>query len=106
MTNYKEVFQLAQDKGYMLRQESTDNGTILYNTEIEKYIELTLIQKWLRDEKGIDIEVKNQYTDPFQGKWYYATIFIVRSRTTPPTTQDTTYEQALLQGINEALKLL
>ena len=71
-------------------------------------ISLYEAQKWLREEKNIDISIT---ISPFE---YFATIreFVFwngkYSFVTPPTYPNgaKTYEEALLEGIKEAVKIL
>lgn len=110
MINYKDVFQLAQDKGYKLHDNRPIPQALSEETK-QKIIllELTLIQKWLRDEHKIFLEISQQQ--------YYAPNKIVFSvnpakliaeqmRITTVSPKAETYEEALLNGINEALKLI
>lgn len=104
---YKEVFQLAQDKGYKCRMnwQIVKQGMTHQIFPVDELVifELTLIQKWLRDEKEIDIEVSNQYTSPVLGKWYFAKVLYMDRRV---LMNKRTYEDALLDGITEALNLI
>lgn len=117
ITDYKTVFQLAQNKGYdsILAMFARYGGDAALPHEITgnamRLCELTLIQKWLRDEHGVDIEIHNQYTNAKEGKWYYPALFSQQlnyqfGRKVLSTNQNTSYESALLNGINEALKLI
>lgn len=88
-----EVFQLAQDKGYYLFDPIRRSD----------YIELCLLQKWLRDEHNIDIKIENQYID--------ATYQCYSAKISAPlgeklTENFNTYEKALLQAICVALNLI
>jgi hypothetical protein len=135
MTTYKEVFQLAQDKGYNpikktpftlrccidwmdievsagrinadhLPKAHDTAKLILEEKEELRLLELTLIQKWLRDEHRINIIVR--YSPQIAQQWF--TTIISECYSNKPKLKDiwnfTTYEQALLEGINEALKLI
>lgn len=107
MATYKEVFQLAQDKRYKFYiSYEWSEQLIRDKRETELFIELVLIQKWLRDEHKIHV-----FTSPrFDGENWKWNIQEQRHRglTKPVTSSDKgfTYEQALLEGINEALKLI
>jgi hypothetical protein len=113
---YKEVFQLAQDKGYKnyLSDIFSDQYTGTRNEgygdleieaevkEVEQFLELTLIQKWLREEKQISVVVEDHYSTM---DW----VARVRPVWALPSENGrlcSSYEQALLFGINEALNLL
>ena len=103
MINYKDVFQLAQSKGY--------NGVfnmVVNFIEREKALlfELTLIQKWLRDEHKIFIQPivrKNDDDIFFSGHVEKVVADEMRLVRHP---RGESYEEALLNGINEALKLI
>jgi hypothetical protein len=95
---YKEVFQLAQDKGYKGKHIAFPSALISEDEYCLIY--LTLIQKWLRDKYmifvSLDLDRNNSYC--FRIMKYnslYPTLFF-----------GNTYEEALLNGINEALKLI
>lgn len=124
--DYKTVFQLAQDKGYKLKYPqynleiydiylnaylavATDiNFQTLedarvnfeknnYYAEANGFLELTIIQKWLRDEHNLDVLVMPvKYTE------YGYQIRPANS----VRDKYKTYEEALLNGINESLKLI
>ena len=81
------------------------------NTEVDKILGAILLyeaQKWLREEKNIDISVT---ISPFE---YFATIreFVFwrgeYSWKTPPIYPNgaKTYEEALSEGVREAVKIL
>lgn len=100
MTNYKDVFQLADDKGF---------SSCIDDQRTPDYLKLAEVQKWLRDEHKIFLEISQQQ--------YYAPNKIVFSvnpakliaeqmRITTVSPKAETYEEALLNGINEALKLI
>jgi hypothetical protein len=103
MIDYKTVFQLAQEKGYV-RYFQGDTVKMLHSD----FIELTLIWKWLRDEKGIFIEI--HHLVPTSYNFYFRACSekgkdIKNARIEGRTIWDT-YEQALLEGTAEALKLI
>lgn len=99
---YKEVFQLAQDKGYSELSYPDFEG---YKYENNILLELTLIQKWLRDEHKTEVVI---FPMQFLPKNY--SVEIGNTLTGLQTSHDlkhfNSYEDALLQGISEALKLL
>ena len=125
---YKEVFQLAQDKGYKLffdwkeaMEQGDQDEIFIINPELT-LSELTLIQKWLREEHQLDITPKKQVIYPdFPDKrqrGYGGHIDNLKEPTKVLRMEvstmylsmgdyfGTTYEEALLNGVHEALKLL
>ena len=114
MTTYKEVFQLAQGRGYELNFVDTAKMSLYEPLELIidakniYLLELTLIQKWLRDEEELSV-----YCDiPVEIYWRYV-VHGTGKRAATYTDSGykekknfTTYEEALLEGIAEALKLL
>jgi hypothetical protein len=108
----KEVFQLAQDKGYELVFIDVDKMNIYEPLELVLdsknclLLELTLIQKWLRDEFEYNVIVKP--TDVNVSVCYYQWEIITTAFEKIITNQIIypSYENALPDGIHEALKLL
>jgi hypothetical protein len=99
MTTYKEVFQLAQERGYKFKYPTCQ---VFVEGEPE-LLELTLIQKWLRDEHKILVLIDCvSVGELFQPciKWHKD------AHREQYGSGYTTYEEALLQGIAEALKLI
>ena len=119
--NYKEVFQLAQDKGYRnylsdifaeqytagTRNEGYSDLEIEAEVkEVENLLELTLIQKWLRGEHKIGVHLDLQFNG-YGYCWLLYDLSLKQDRTiTFSKIYFNTYEQALLEGITEALKLI
>jgi hypothetical protein len=102
MTDYKTVFQLAQEKGYKLRFK-LDADKIFVEEWAEMYLcELTLIQKWLRAELKKLVLVDGGFTSASR---FDFTIIDKSGRNTARNTWET-YEAALLEGINSALNLI
>lgn len=144
-TNYKKVFQLAQDKGYNLKFVKTiesvipegwelfrvkeyykgkldvkvrrlyPEGEIKWNEDGYEYdcifidkepdeqtalIELTLIQKWLRDVYRLLVTIG--YID----KQYISERISIEDGVIRKRIFCNSYEYALLEGIHEALKLI
>lgn len=115
---YKEVFQLAQDKGFVLTIAksvgTTGDGKFVINVadylweyrngeQMEStYIELCLIQKWLREEKSISVVVSDTYVT----QDYKVITRMLYSNETLFVELFSSYDEALLNGINEALKLI
>lgn len=117
-TTYKTVFQLAQDKGYKLYQAGSITNmedVVAANPNRQKYldhvvyIELTLIQKWLRDEHRIKSGLHHIYDGSASFK-----VWTIGANTRKPNEYALAFmtayydmdEQALLNGVGEALKLL
>lgn len=105
---YKEVFQLAQEKGYELnfvdaaKMSLYEPLELILDTKNIYLLELTLIQKWLRDEHNLSIIVEDHYS---------TCDWVVRVRPSWDMPSENgrlrrTYEEALLEGIAEALKIL
>lgn len=96
--DYIDTLKLAKAKGYKpeftvsLEQIEIDSQFGADYPEEGRYITLCLVQKWLREEKGIDVLVRMDDGD--------------RYRTDNSTALQSSYEKALLQGIYEALKLI
>jgi hypothetical protein len=117
--NYKEVFQLAQDKGCYtysttLNKNGSNNASLdeelqeiessyVGNTkELVQQMRIMIIQKWLREQHHIDLAIRLDYE---AGKYFYD----LDAPNWSPIISDElsdTYEQALLEGIAEALKLI
>jgi hypothetical protein len=149
MITYKEVFQLAQDKGYKLLKckhcgnielnclkdgfcqscYPYENATTQWANGIDTdLLILTLIQKWLRDEHKIDatafpiakgiygwsIDFQEAMATTYSNDAEYCVDQILHSDNrqysfpdlTEQSAQKWSYEQALLEGIAEALKLI
>ena len=118
--NYKEVFQLAQDKGYEMaflnRLSEYEKDTKRFEIALSETVllELTLIQKWLRDEHKLQMMIITsgtkdnlQYVAIMQYCYLPDTEMADELRKVGKRIPySTTYEQALLEGINEALKLI
>jgi hypothetical protein len=125
MTTYKEVFQLAQSKGYdsilctMARYGGS--ATLPHNVTdaASELCELALIQKWLRDDKGIYVTTKHFHDilegagenemDIHQTLWEWEVVDTNNDKDWIDFSSGEyhhTYEESLLEGINEALKLI
>lgn len=107
MITGNEVFQLASDKGYNLRYSLTDiDQYVAENDKVDYYLfELSLIQKWLRDEHKIDTNPITCWTLNQPGLWYFPNCS-TNGENISTGFQAMKYEQALLEGISEALKLI
>lgn len=99
MTNFKEVFEVAEAKGYKYDWRVASN---------DEFLQLSLIQKWLREEKNIAILVINfikvNYGYKIIRDMNYGKLPEIQKCSFSNNWE--TYEEALLQGINEALKLI
>lgn len=107
--NYKEVFQLAQEKGcpdWMHKQYDVS----LYEYEMEHnnvlLLQLTLIQKWLRDEHNIQIIITASGKAEEMRYHFIAPVAYLPNKARMDVIRKDSYEQTLLEGIGETLKLL
>jgi hypothetical protein len=107
MITHYNVFQLAQEKGYNLFHNSallwTKEGEEHLIRYIEPLLELTLIQKWLRDEHKIHIVI---YHQKVKGVDIYQVNVQLDDERLKHIGHSESYEQALLEGIHEALKFI
>jgi hypothetical protein len=110
--SYKEVFQLAQSKGYgsvivcMAKYGGSATLPYVVTNGASELCELTLIQKWLRDEHKIYFEIDAQLIGgiiTYRACHSRLIVGMVRRIT---TFKNSSYETALLHSINEALKLI
>jgi hypothetical protein len=119
--SYKEVFQLAQDKGYEIYLPDIFSGQYSEGTiregysdlrieaevkEVENLCELTLIQKWLRDEHKIYFEIDTRLINGVITHRVCHSRLIAGMIRRITTFENESYELALLHGINGALKLI
>ncbi len=101
MINYKEVFQLARDKGfdnYFIHSAlgEYDNNEIIS--------EGAFIQEWLRNQHSVDV-MGLAYTMEFgDDKKKYIWVIYKKESSTKYRKYFDTYQEAILEGINEALK--
>lgn len=112
-----EVARLLEEKGFCngsayyydnFKQELHRNGndSIYINGLEEDYIEVptqSLVQKWLREEKGIVLIVDIDFTEL---KCYYCNIYDHSRLLAKQSNNCITYEEALEEGLKEALKLI
>jgi hypothetical protein len=106
--DYKQVFELAETKGFELQYKNWYG--IVDNSDIIGYLELCLIQKWLREEHNIHVTVD------YYCERYYNAIKKAEKREKPGqnyykrvgNTEEgyETYNEAHLEAIKEALKLI
>jgi len=96
-----ETAKLAKKKGFdwVVFGDYTKDGILIHTTPTAKYKAPTqsLLQKWLREEKEIFIDVSYGNLNK---KWYYS----VSSTGFGETKKD--YEEALEAGLKEALNLI
>lgn len=97
MIKYKDVFQLAESKGY----NSFSKMTYTKGTN-DIYIELCLIQKWLRDTHKTHLSIFFGLSN----KYKYSIVKLTPESFNSNDELFNTYEECLLIGINEALKLI
>lgn len=117
MSNYKTAFQLAQDKGYKFQFEWDNpychtykhlddwkaiDESIIENNQNLALSELTLIQKWLRDDKGISVAITDQYVT----QDYFVRVGRLFAQNSDYKYLFPSYESALLEGVHTALKLI
>ena len=93
----KELIEKAEKLGCRNRIYKRNNNE---DDNISDYLNLCLIQKWLRDEKGTEVFAKSEYYNGKSLGFYYGGDLGYSS----PKYE--TYEQALEQGILNALKEL
>lgn len=111
---YKEVFELAMEKGYkgFYNDEDEVRTMLLIDPPVRHpdtyLIELSLIQKWLRNEKKVHVQPAYKFHRENEELPPYNVGQIPNSYTSYIATAEDlyfdTYEQALLVGIGEALK--
>ena len=88
----RELIKLAEEKGYLNVKESKI---------INEYTDLCLIQKWLREEHGVHVEVNiSKFRDNYISTINNSEEVLHREYSFK------TYEEALEKGIKEGLKLI
>jgi predicted transcriptional regulator len=105
---YKDVFRLAVSNGYSMFFDDLLEH-VAYVTARTGVIELSLIQKWLRDTHEIYVQVT-----PYNGCSIYGRNFdteikwiSVKNKTgEEESIKFSTYEQALTEGIYQAIKTI
>ena len=100
MANYTETIYKAINKGYSTYLENENGGTILYPSENQQLIELTMLQKWLRDSYKIFVIIE------LSASIHYFKPVIESEQKYRELEKVNNYELALLEGINEALQLI
>ena len=97
-----KLIKLAQQKGF---DEHLATLYWLEGFEEQEYMWLCLLQKWLRNECGIYVEVDCWYDLEFKDFWFgkvSTRTIVLCSR----TKDCDTYEQALQEGLTKALELI
>jgi hypothetical protein len=112
-TTYKEVFQLAEHKGYKLFFDWTNpfegeegiHQSIIDTNHERALSELALIQTWLRDTFKVRVEViGNAHNELCAFNVYFVDGYYTKpSIGCSPAFDD---EQARLEGVNAALEKL
>jgi hypothetical protein len=104
--SYKDVFQLAESKGYLLSDYMlTENRTTdLHPTAEKAFIEMSLIQKWLRDTHKLIVWAK-PYRDVYEWGLFNGGTAINIYKVATEGYSDS-IEEGILIGINEALQLI
>jgi hypothetical protein len=98
----KELLELAEGKGFECPPVKAVTWlSATNNSETEDYIILCLIQKWLREEHGIHVEVEVIFNPKSYG------LMIWQNESNMIDYEGfKTYEQALQKGLEEGLKLI
>lgn len=99
-------YKMPKGSPQMTKWDICLEASLDYNLEFYKAPTLAQVQKWLRESKGIHIEIRytiNPQYEPWIGKIIVITDY-------PNTIIDTdtcdTYEEALSEAIDKALELL
>ena len=112
-----ELSKLAKEKGFPLKKVIKQDGRAFYyelpqshpdwaNCDAYYMPTQSLLQKWLREEKGIIIELKySDSTESFRPFWSWQ-IYNTLGITLEIGEPNTTYEQALESALKYALKKL
>lgn len=113
-----EVAKLLKEKGFCVgsthfysnlnsKEELVDNKGAYYINGMElDYIEAptkSLAQKWLRDTKGVIVIIDCDTTGTF---YYYSSKVISKDNNCIVGHYQRTYEEALEEGLKQALKLI
>jgi hypothetical protein len=109
--DYINFIELAIQKGYIPYVTNENGGSNLYPSDNETLIELTFLQKWLREVKRIDIAINPHYMVGGGVAGYLWDI------TSPENTRITinkiqasgdssTYELSVFNAIYKALELI
>jgi hypothetical protein len=101
--DYKGIFNVAQQKGY--KPFHSINRLLSKPLIYEKllYMELCLIQKWFRDDLKIEIIISKHFETSYPECWGYQINPIHGYRI---FNECWTYEEALIEGIYQGLKLI
>ena len=96
-----ETAKLAKEKGFTeIIFESDGKGTL---TGIHKAPTQSLLQKWLREEHDIHFNIGTGFYPESKKRFYQLQIFINHWTS---AGLHKTYEEALEEGLQEALKLI
>lgn len=105
----KEIIERAERLGYRCMYNCI-NPSILYEEYMsnEKYIELCLIQKWLREEKEIYIGVNPIKCSDYSTLTFYIEYDVIfyNQAVLNKVGLFMSYDQALKEGIKKAIEIL
>lgn len=97
----KELLEIAEEKGFDYSPIKAETWLLATkNGETENYIILCLVQKWLREEYGIHVEVIKEGVSSYKFEVWDDEGMDFQYR-----GYDKTYEEALKKGLEEGLKL-
>ena len=111
-----EVAKLAKEKGFPLQKVIKQDGRAFFNELPQSHPDWancdawylpsqSLVQRWLREEKGIIIELKySDSTESFRPFWSWQ-IYNTLGITLEIGEPNTTYELALEDALKYALKI-
>jgi hypothetical protein len=105
MKPYFDLLKLAERKGYKAKFKWTHVTEKIQISMHESYMfnEMCWMQKWLRDEKGIDIDIDRDGAIHTPTKGYKVTVYSLPQVLFHWHTGDVhrTYEEALLTGLTQ-----
>ena len=90
----KELLELAKEKGF--------SPWFFSDAREGDYLNLCLIQRWLREVYGIHVEVQREEGDEI----YTALVCSENDLISNSSESKETYEEALQKGLEEGLKLI
>ena len=93
----KQLIEKAKEKGFWKNLKIASDGFI---HPIDKYVWMCLLQKWLRDEHNIFVEI-SWYDDCFNTE-----ITVEETARLEGRGEYKTYEQALEEALTKALELI
>jgi hypothetical protein len=106
MNNYFGLINIAMDKGYKLSPYA-ESSNLVYLPDVA-YIELCFIHKWLREKHFISVLPEHGRL-PDESFGYFCRIFTATNKDSSQFKvfeYRATYEEALAEGIKEAIKLI